>query len=237
VKFGNEKDRADVIKTKNKFRRRYWVMLSAVVGLAVLWDLAALDYDTAIADDSLAEQIKGMNPRQQMQFLLAEHEAGRDDPELHFFMGVAMYSLGELDSAMVFFSNAVSKDSTYTKAYVNLAIVMESMRKMAEAEQLYQRAIALDPEDELALCHLGYLYYSQKKYDRAMDYYQQALVINPNSAQAHYNLGLAFADAKIFKEAITEWEKVVELDPDGELGKTAAENVRLIKQYLEVDSP
>jgi hypothetical protein len=37
----------------------------------------------------------------------------------------------------------------------------------------------------------------------------------------------------VFREAIVEWEKVIALDPDGELGKTAAENVRIIRQYLE----
>ena len=67
-----------------------------------------------------------------------------------------------------------------------------------------------------------------------MQNYRKALKIDPNSAQARYNLGLAFANFKLFKEALVEWQKVVELDPEGELGKLAAENVELIKTYVEL---
>jgi cytochrome c-type biogenesis protein CcmH/NrfG len=66
-----------------------------------------------------------------------------------------------------------------------------------------------------------------------MNNYRRALALDPNSAQAHYNLGLAFAETKVFKEALVEWEKVVALDPNGELGKAAAENVRLLRQYVD----
>ena len=59
--------------------------------------------------------------------------------------------------------------------------------------------------------------------------------VNPNSAQARYNLGLAFAETRIFNEALIEWNKVIEIDPDGPLGKIAAENVELIKTYMELD--
>ena len=60
--------------------------------------------------------------------------------------------------------------------------------------------------------------------------------IDPECAQAHYNLGLAFADAKIFGEALLEWKKVVEIDGDGDLGRTAAENVELIQTYMELEA-
>ena len=65
----------------------------------------------------------------------------------------------------------------------------------------------------------------------AMTMYKQALAIDPNSAQAHYNLGLAFAEQKIFNEAVREWQIVIKSDPNSDLGKTAAENVKIITQY------
>ena len=226
-----------MIRFKYRIDKKSVGVFLAALCLAAAWGLQAFVPTPAAAEKKLADRIKGKSPQQQAQYLMAEREAGRDDPEINFFLGVAMYSMGKLDSALVFFSNAVSKDSTYTKAYVNLGIILDARRKPLEAEAMYKRAITLDPADELALCHLGFLYYSQKQHGKAMDYYQRALAINPNSPQAHYNLGLAFAEAKIFKEAILEWEKVVKMDPDGELGKTAADNVRLIKQYMEIDAP
>ena len=219
------------------FEFRWFGILRVALILSAVWGLPAFPPDPASAEMKLADSLKGMSPQQQAQYLMKEREAGRDDPEIDFFLGVAMYSMGKLDSARACFSTAVAKDSTYTKAYVNLGIVLDAQNEPLEAEAMYKRAIVLDPVDELALCHLGFFYYSRQQYGQAMDYYQQALAVNPGSVQAHYNLGLAFADSKIFKEAILEWEKVVELDPDGELGKTAADNVRLIKQYLETDAP
>ena len=42
---------------------------------------------------------------------------------------------------------------------------------------------------------------------------------------------VAVGENRVFGEALKEWELVVKLDPDGDLGKTAAENVRIIQQY------
>ena len=88
----------------------------------------------------------------------------------------------------------------------------------------------------LAYCHLGYSHFERGEVDRAVRLYTRALEIDPNSAQARYNLGLAFADAKLFSEALVEWNRVVELDHDGELGKIAGENVKLIQTYLDMDN-
>jgi hypothetical protein len=44
-------------------------------------------------------------------------------------------------------------------------------------------------------------------------------------------MGLAFAEEKIFAEAVREWQIVIKNDPNGDLGKTAAENVKIIQQY------
>jgi len=36
---------------------------------------------------------------------------------------------------------------------------------------------------------------------------------------------------------LREWSLVAKLDPEGELGKTASEDVKLIKEYLNVKTP
>jgi superkiller protein 3 len=187
------------------------------------------------ASTELAEQIRGMTPEEQAAYLMNAKAEGEDTPELHFLLGVAMYSSGLVDSSEAFFRKAIEMDSTYSRAYVNLGIVLDSQRKDVEAEFMYKKALEIDPEDELAYCHLGFIYHARGLHGEAIKYYLRALEVNPNSAQAHYNLGLAFADSRIFKEALREWERVIVLDPDGALGQTAKENVDLIRQYLEAD--
>jgi len=185
---------------------------------------------------TLADQIRGLPPEEQIEYLQDMEANGTNTPELQFLLGVALYSSGMVDSSEAFFRKAIDMDSTYSRAYVNLGIVLDARHKDVEAEFMYKKALELDPDDELANCHLGFIYQSRGLYEKAVDHYLKALESNPNSAQAHYDLGLAFADSRIFREALLEWEKVIELDPDGVLGRTAKENVDLIKQYLETDT-
>jgi tetratricopeptide (TPR) repeat protein len=194
----------------------------------------------------LAAALREMPPQAQVDTLRALAAAHPADAQVAFLFGNAYYSLGSglgtaepartqayFDSATAEYRRAVEIDSTLSKAWVNMGLVYQDAGKRAEARGALETAIAVNPRDVLAHCHLGYLEQSGGNVAAAMEHYQRAIAIDPNSAQAHYNLGLAFADARIFKEALLEWEAVIRLDPDGDLGKAASENVRIIRQYLE----
>lgn len=223
----------------NEKKPRNTVLLLAALFAVILFSIDMVPVTTSVAqnESDLPARLKTMEPRAQLD-LLAEIKAG--DPEnarIPFYMGNAMYALGKLDSATIYFQEATSIDSTFSKAYVNLGLALDAQKQFFGAEAAFQSALRADPDDVLAYCHLGYLYYSKKKFPAAITYFQQALAIDPESAQAHYYLGLAFADAHIFKEALKEWGLVVSLQPDSELGATARENVELIQQYLQVKTP
>ena len=194
---------------------------------------------------SLVDRLDRMSPQAQLDTLRALARANPGDATLAFHIGNTFYTLGEelaetngaaslayLDSATTAYQRATEIDTAYSRAFVNMGLAYDTARKSNEARAAYRRAIAVNPGDVLAYCHLGFLEYTAGNRSEAMRLYQRALDVDANSAQAHYNLGLAFADARIFREALQEWERVVVLDPDGELGRTAAENVAIIRQYL-----
>lgn len=183
--------------------------------------------------DGLADRLESMTPQEQIEHLLTYLEQGTTDARIHFFMGNAFYGMEQLDSAVAHYTIAVKLDGDYAKAYVNMGIAYDAMGQFRMARANYARAIEINPRDVLAYCHLGFNY-SRHEPAKAIEYYMKALEIDPESAQARYNLGLAFAEAKIFNEALIEWKRVIELDPDGELGKIAAENVKLIETYMEL---
>ncbi len=200
----------------------------------------------APAKASLAQTLDAMAPDEQLEYVRKLERETPSDPTLAFHEGNAYYSLGSslpeeehtravayYDSAVVAYQRAVDLDSTYSKAYVNMGLAYDAQSRRADARRVLRKAIEVNPNDVLAYCHLGLVEQSFGNYGDAVKLYEQALAIDPNSAQAHYNLGLAFAETKVFKEALVEWEKVIALDPDGELGKTASENVRLLRQYME----
>jgi superkiller protein 3 len=189
---------------------------------------------TRVTDDLVAH-IETLSPDSQLVYLRGLEEQGRHDALVYFHMGNSFYSLAQLDSAVASYGRAIAADSSFTKAWVNMGLAYDGQGQIPASRDAFERALAVNPKDVLALCHLGFSYFVRGQADVAMKYYLDALAVDPNSAQAHYNLGLAFADAKLFHEALIEWRKVVEVDPGGELGKTAAENVGLIKTYLELD--
>jgi tetratricopeptide (TPR) repeat protein len=224
--------------------RAPWGLRAAVFAACLLPLLFALGGGSAGApaagssdQEDLAAKLKGMEPRAQLQYLERLEEEGKGGALVQFHMGNAMYALGDLDSAAVFYERAVKSDSTFSKAWVNLGIVFDSQNVFFKAKAAFESALRADPNDVLAYCHLGFLKYSKQQYGEAIEDYEKALSIDPESAQAHYYLGLAFADAHVFREALREWELVVKMQPDTELGATAKENVRLINQYLKVRTP
>jgi tetratricopeptide (TPR) repeat protein len=186
-----------------------------------------------------------MPPAAQIDTLRGLVAADTADAQLRFHFGNAYYSFAAglessapakpayLDSAEAEYARAVGIDSTMSKAWVNLGLAYQEHGKPSDARRALETAVHVNPDDVLAYCHLGYLSHVTGNLAEAMRQYQRALAIDPDSPQAHYNLGLAFAEAKIFQEALREWERVVKNDPGGDLGKTAAENVRIIQQYMK----
>ena len=184
--------------------------------------------------DSLKKRIENLSLRDQVEFLRELKTSKEQSAHVSFYLGNAYLNLENPDSAVIYYREAIALDSTYTKAYVNLGIAFEQLRQFDDAKSIYKKAIVVNPQDVLAHCHLGHYYHARGELGEAVDHYRRALEIDPQSAQAHYNLGLAFADSRLFAEAIREWEKVVELSPESELGRTADENLRLIRTYMEL---
>lgn len=185
----------------------------------------------------LSERLHGMPPEEQLAYLRGLDASGRERAPVYFQMGNAHYTMGKLDSAVVYYGLATSVDSSYTKAWVNLGIAYDGQGRSADARASYERAIQYNPKDALAMSHLGFNHFQGGEVEKAVALYRQALAIDPDCAQAHYNLGLAFAEARVFGEALVEWRRVIELDPDGELGRVARENVGLIEAYTELERP
>ena len=50
-------------------------------------------------------------------------------------------------------------------------------------------------------------------------------------------MAILFADSGIYGEAIHEWQKVVEIDETSDLGSRSADNIEIIKQMQEADTP
>lgn len=207
-----------------------------IAALLAAWCISAPGYAGDGDEPTRISELDSLPAPERLAFLRARLAAGKagEAAELYFQMGNTFFAMEELDSAITYYGRAVEVDTTFSRAWVNMGIVYDAQNQGSAAQRAFEQALQADPHDVLAICHLGFAHFTRGETDRAVELYMEALAIDPNSAQAHYNLGLAFADARIFAEALLEWEKVIELD-DGDLGTTAAENVKLIKTYMELD--
>ncbi len=194
---------------------------------------------------TLSDVLREMTAQAQLDTLRLLVPESPDDARLPFYVGNAYVELGQglpanqsrnaiayYDSAIAAYKRSAELDSTYSRTYVNMGLAEDNAGRRGLAREAYQKAIAVNPKDVLAYCHLGSLEHDEGNLSDAVRLYETALRVDPSSAQAHYDLGLAFAETRVFREALTEWEKVIQLDPDGELGKAASENVKIIHQYL-----
>lgn len=209
-------------------------VIVAVIAITSLLPMIAANAAVP-TDEKILAALKTRSPVEKLEYLL-ELERGTDrDVTILFQTGNAYFALSELDSAVSYYEYTLKIDPQHFKAYVNMGIAYDDQGQGNAARAAYRSALEIQPEDVLAHCHLGHNLVRRGDVDGGVQFYLRALELDPDSPQAHYNLGLAFADLKVFGEAIREWRIVVDIDPGSTLGKTAAENVQLIKSYLAIE--
>ena len=151
-----------------------------------------------------------------------------------------------LDSALVFYDLAAAADTMFVHAYANAGLVwdelgemrsIESRNAVVQAEKYYLKAIEVDSTEVNSRVNLGSLLFKKKDLTGAIKQYQTVLDNDPECAIAHYKLGIMFAETKIYKEAIVEWKLAAKYDPDGDVGKISRENIQVIDDLMNSDTP
>ena len=69
-----------------------------------------------------------------------------------------------------------------------------------------------------------------------MNEYLAVLEHDAHSSLAHYNLAILFATQKIYREALTEFELAVKFDPDGDIGDRSRDNMKIIRDLMEIEA-
>ncbi len=130
--------------------------------------------------------------------------------------------LGNYDSALGYFENAVNKNPNRAEAWIQVGYCKVKQGKNADAIRAFQRAIKLRPNSFEAYNKLGDAYYYASNFTEAITAYEQAARIRPDLAEAYYNLGMAYLelgdrdsagvqlralqplDAKLYKKLLAE---------------------------------
>lgn len=205
------------------------VMISSIA--AVLLILAPSS-PRAGEEIPLSEQLGGLDPGARLAYVRHLISEGRDDAEVFFQAAVAFHEMGEVDSALHYYSYTIVKDPMSYKAYVNKGVLLDDMGDYPGALESFASAVAVKPDDVLAHSHLSFLLFENGDYHGAWSHLSKALEIDPEHPQVRFYLAIFFWESRIYREAIREWEKVIELEPDGFLAAKARENIVMLQNAL-----
>jgi tetratricopeptide (TPR) repeat protein len=120
--------------------------------------------------------------------------------------------LGNYDSALGYFENAVGKNPSRAEAWIQVGFCKVKQGKNEEAVRAYQQAIRLRPNSYEAYNKLGDAYYYASRYDEAIEAYVRAASIRPDLAEAYYNLGMTYLEVGNRTAAIAQSRTLQTLD-------------------------
>ena len=146
-----------------------------------------------------ASRLAKLKPEKLMTFdeLAARSKTGAQAEvlaEWWYRNGLNSLWLGNYDSALGYFENAVNKNPNRAEAWIQVGYCKVKQGKNAEAIRAFQKAIQLRPNSSEAYNKLGDAYYYASRFTEAIEAYKQAARIEPELAEAYYNLGMAYLE-------------------------------------------
>jgi Flp pilus assembly protein TadD len=120
--------------------------------------------------------------------------------------------LGNYDSALGYFENAVNKNPNRAEAWIQVGYCKVKQGKNGDAVKAFQRAIQLRPNSFEAYNKLGDAYYYAGRFYEAIEAYKQAARLRPDMAEAYYNLGMTYLETGDRTSAIAQLRTLQPLD-------------------------
>ncbi len=136
-----------------------------------------------------------------------------DVAESLYRTGLDSLWLGNYDSAVGYFENAVNKNPRRADAWVQVGYCKVKQGKNQEAIHAYQTALQLTPENVEILNKLGDAYYYAGRLSDAIQSYTMAKQLRPDYAETFYNLAIVYSESGNPMQAAIEARTLQRLDP------------------------
>ncbi|HEU4711378.1 MAG TPA: trypsin-like peptidase domain-containing protein [Pyrinomonadaceae bacterium] len=143
-----------------------------------------------------------------------------DVAESAYRNGLESLWLGNYDSAVGYFENAVNKNPKRADAWVKVGYCKVKQGKNSEAIRAYQEALQLKPADADIHNKLGDAYYYASRMREAIESYTEAARLRPQNAEFFYNLAIAYFESGNLSMAAAQARTLQKLD------------VKLYERYL-----
>ena len=126
--------------------------------------------------------------------------------------GLESLWLGNYESALGYFQNAVTKNPRRADAWTQVGYCKVKQGKNLEAIRAYQRALELKPTAAAIHNKLGDAYYYAGRLPEAIESYSNAVRLAPDFAEGYYNLAVTYYETGNRTMAATEARILQKLD-------------------------
>jgi Tfp pilus assembly protein PilF len=158
-------------------------------------------------------------PHQAIEVLRKAEARTPKDETVHFNLGHAFVSVGDLTNAEFEYKQALQLLPDYPEAHNNYGNLLVRLGRLSEAETELTQAVEQMPESADFHNNLGVLRQRMKKTNEALLCFQKALECDSNSWQAHFNLALAALDRHNLDQGIAELRATLKLKPGYEVAQ------------------
>ena len=162
--------------------------------------------------------VKGIRKTVEKMLLQSEPASGVSEKDIEaevvFQHGNFLLKLGQLDMAIVAYSEAIKCKPDYAEAYNNRGVAYNEKGEYDLAIKDCSKAIALRPKLAEAYNNRGHAYREKGAYDLAIGDFNEAIELKTDFAEAYNNRGHAYKEKRTYDLAIGDFNKAIELKTD-----------------------
>ena len=165
-------------------------------------------------EKALAEQ----EPEGALERFLEAVEIDPENPEIHYYLGIAYSRLSRYERAMNHLERVLNAELSYINK-VHAKMVLGYLYTLREeydrALELFQGILKAGFNSAQAYAAVGYILDRMGRFKEAVMNLYRAIEIDPDNANAHNSLGYIYAEANVnLDQALEECKKALSLDAD-----------------------
>lgn len=145
-----------------------------------------------------------------------------DNPEAHYFVGIALLALDRVDEAIVHLARARQLDPNDLDIAFNLGVAYFAKGDYERARQQFLFVHQREPRRENLGYYLGFIHFNRREYERALGYFEENVSDDIRFQQQNrFYTGLAKHHLGRDAEAVRDLGEAITLRPTSPLGQTA----------------
>lgn len=125
--------------------------------------------------------------------------------------------LNNLDGALQAYVSLIKVDSTFSDAYLQIALIYEEKKELKKAIRFYEKTIELSPKNINAYTNLSFIYFRTGNIQLSIEVNERAIQENPNAYEPYVNIGKTYYNEGQAEKALPYFLKAYELAPNEDL--------------------